>query len=108
MGREFCERMYGGNGPLYHGYQHMHVDEELFCVANLLGVYWPRRDLVHFHNHFMRASEDLNSPATRTEVPPHLLKWNTAEHWDSSKALFLGRKAAGFPGHQPLPVEVLT
>lgn len=106
MGREFCERMYGGNGPLYSGYQHMFEDEELLCVAEKLGVYWRRPDLIHLHMHFMRESEELNSNAVRRNPPPHLVRWNTPEHWRQSEALFKNRKAQGFPGHEPLPVEV--
>lgn len=106
MGREFCERMYGGNGPLFDGYSHMFVDEELLCVAERLGVYWRRPDLVHLHKHFMRESDDLHSRAVQKPTPPHLVKWNSPVHWEESKRLFLSRKAAGFPGHEPLPVEV--
>lgn len=106
MGREFCERMYCGNGPLFSGYQHMFVDEELLHVAEKLGVYWRRPDLVQLHRHFMRQSDDLNSPAVRKTIPPHLVKWNSQQHWNESKALFNSRKDAGFPGHEPLPVEV--
>lgn len=102
MGREWCERMYGGEGPLYSGYQHMHVDEELKQVAEMLGVYWMRPDLVHLHRHFMRQSEDINSPAVARTPPPHLVRWNSPEHWQESQGLFLGRKSAGFPGHTPL------
>lgn len=108
IGREFCERMYGGNGPLYSGYDHMFVDEELLCVAERLGVYWRRPDLVQRHDHFMRASKDLNSPAVKRDPPPHLVRWNTPEHWRKSEALFKNRKATGFPGHEPLPVEVFA
>lgn len=102
MGRSFCERMYGGNGPLYHGYEHMHVDEELFCVATMLGVYWARPDLIHFHQHFMRKDDSINSPAVQRPVPPHLVRWNSPRHWQESQHLFRSRKAAGFPGHEPL------
>lgn len=105
IGREFCERAYGGNGPLWHEYRHMFEDEELRDVALKLGVYWTRPDLTHLHHHFMRASNDINSPAVNKPIPPHLIEANSPAHWNKFKALYERRKAAGFPGHEVL-VEV--
>jgi hypothetical protein len=101
MGREFCKRMYQGKGPLFEGYTHMFVDEELQEVATKLGVLWQRRDLTHFHKHWGRGETD-KSIVTDPKIPEHLVKWNTPEHWKESKALFESRKAAGFPGSEPL------
>ncbi len=101
MGREFCKRINQGNGPLWHEYDHMFEDEELQCVAEKYGVLWQRRDLVHKHMHWGRGETDrqvLNDPV----IPEHLKKWNTAEHWQKSKGIFTRRKAAGFPGSEPL------
>lgn len=92
MGREFCETAYGGNGPLYHGYTHMFVDEELWNVAKLLGVYWERRDLTHRHEHWARDG--------KAKMPDFLASANSPEHWRQFKALFENRKAARFPGHE--------
>lgn len=100
IGREFCERAYGGNGPLWHEYKHMFEDEELRDVATILGVYWTRPDLTHLHHHFMRASIDINSPAVQKPIPPHLIEANSPAHWNKFKALYESRKAAGFPGHE--------
>jgi len=102
IGREFCERAYGGNGPLWHEYGHMFEDEELRDVAMMIGVYWMRPDLTHLHRHFMRASLDINSPAIHKPVPPHLVEANSPAHWNKFKALYDRRKAAGFPGHEVL------
>ena len=99
LGLEFCERMYQGNGPLFEGYSHMFVDEELQAVALALGVFWQRRDLTHHHNHYLRAQDGVNWCAG---VPPHLVQWNTQSHWNESQALFAARQAAGFPGHEPI------
>lgn len=93
MGREWCQRMYGGRGPLFEGYAHMFVDEELQCVAERLGVLWQRRDLTHLHHHWMRESR---------QMPAFLAESNSPRHWQDSQALFARRKAAGFPGHDPL------
>lgn len=101
IGREYCERVNGGRGPLWPEYAHMFVDEEAKWVAEKLGVYWQRPDLIHLHHHFMRASNDLNSHAVQTQPPPHLVEANSAAHWEKYKAIFEARKAAGFPGHEP-------
>ncbi len=96
LGREFCRRMYGGQGPLHPGYAHMYVDEELFEVAKAMGILWQRRDLIHYHRHWAR------QPGTMmNECPAFLREANSPEGWAGAKALFHTRKAAGFPGHQP-------
>lgn len=103
-GREYCRRMYQGDGPLFRGYQHMFVDEEAQAVAEKMGVFWQRRDLVQKHLHWGRGETDKSviemKPGT---IPPHLEKWNTSQHWNEAKALFTSRRAQGFPGHEPIP-----
>lgn len=102
-GREYCRRMYGGKGPLYPGYRHMFVDEEAQEVAIKMGVFWQRRDLVQRHNHWGRGATDQTVIEIKPDtIPPHLEQWNTEKHWRESKALFASRKAAGFPGHEPI------
>lgn len=102
IGREFARRMYQGRGAFFPEYWHMFGDEELQQVALKLGVLWQRRDLVHFHRHFMREHGRIDSGAVRVTVPSHLIEANSREHWDKYKALFLARKAAGFPGSEPI------
>jgi len=102
IGREFCLRVNQGNGPLWAEYWHMFDDEELQNVAIKLGVFWQRADLIHLHRHFMRESDAIDSPAVRKDIPPHLIRANSKEHWDKNQKLFRARKAAGFPGHEPL------
>lgn len=106
MGREFCLRANGGLGPLWPEYTHMFVDEELQHVALKLGVLWQRRDLVHLHRHFMRVSDALDSNAVQRPTPEFLKEANSPAHWAKFDALFKSRRDAGFPGHEPLPVEV--
>lgn len=110
MGREFCRRMYHGSGPMYNGYYHNFADEELQNVARKLGVFWQRRDLVQWHRHWAAARP---KSATHTglsgdvrNMPAWAEKINDPKQsdWDKSKALFAKRKAAGFPGHEPLEV----
>lgn len=96
MGREFCRRMYQGNGPLFEGYFHMGEDEELQAVALKLGVLWQRPDLIHFHRHWARKNKD------RADMPKFLERANSTEEWQKYKKLFAERQAAGFPGHEPL------
>jgi hypothetical protein len=98
MGREFCRRMYGGSGPLFDGYHHMFADEELQEVATKLGVFWQRPDLIHKHMHWGRRA----GGARREDIPDFLQHVNSREHWNESEALFNARKAAGWPGHEPI------
>jgi hypothetical protein len=102
IGKLFAKSAYGGSGPLFPGYQHMFVDEELQAVAKKLGVFWQRRDLIQKHMHWGRGATDSEVIERPAKLPPHLEKWNTPKHWRESKQLFEERKAAGFPGHEPL------
>lgn len=104
MGREWCLRANGGAGPLWPEYTHCFVDEELQEVAQKLGVFWQRRDLIHLHKHFMRESDAVDAKAVARPIPEHLREATSKAHWDTYKALFTARKAAGFPGHEPLGV----
>lgn len=104
-GREYCKRVNGGRGPLWPEYRHMFVDSEAQCVAEKLGVFWHRPDLIHLHHHFTRASDALDSGTKPTQIPSHLLDANSPEHWNKYKALFESRRAAGFPGHEPLAIS---
>ena len=98
MGLEFCRRMNGGAGPLWPEYTHCFEDEELQNVAQKLGVLWQRPDLTHMHYHWSRQGHLKLSP----EPPAHLKEATSRAHWEKYKALFEQRKAAGFPGHEPI------
>ncbi len=89
-GAEFVRRMYGGEGPLWGGYPHMWVDEELQEVATRLGVLWQRRDLTQYHNHWGR---------TTGKMPEYLRQANA--DFNKTGLIFSQRKASGFPGHLP-------
>jgi hypothetical protein len=103
LGREFCRRMYQGDGPYFPGYTHMGVDEELQAVAIKLGVLWQCPDLIHLHRHWGRGpDQNPNHLVNRATMPEFLKKVNTREHWDAYKKLFAERQAAGFPGHEPI------
>lgn len=99
IGREFATRMYHGAGPLYLGYRHVFADEELQLVAQRMGCFWQRPDLVHKHRHWARLS---NGNAERM---PGWAKQNGIygeAEWKHGSELFRRRKAAGFPGHETL------
>ena len=100
MGREFCEQMYGGDGPLWSGWFHMFPDEELQEVAKKLGVLWQRRDLIHKHNHWARRDGPQDVDFDPRFEPEHLKDKNPTLQRD--RPLFNQRKARGFPGHEPL------
>ena len=91
MGREFTRRMYGGEGPLWSGYFHMCVDDELQQVAKLLGVLWQRRELIHYHDHWWRR---------HNEMPQYLEKANVELR--TARDVLRDRKNSGFPGHEPI------
>ncbi len=92
IGREFARRMYGGNGPYWPEYQHSWLDEEIKLVAERLGVYWPRPDLCHFHDH------PLRYPGGKW--PEHLQ--GVSEDYRRMRPIFDARKRLGFPGSEPL------
>ena len=96
IGREFALRINQGRGPLWHEYFHMYEDEELFEVAQTLGVLWQRPDLIHYHHHWARERGRIE------DMPEFLKRANSQEEWRKAKALFEQRKAMGFPGSEPL------
>lgn len=87
MGRAWCERAYMGNGPMWAGYFHFFVDEDLHCVAKRHGVLWHRRDLTQHHEYWGRTAGGRR--------PDHLLM--AQEKWALGRQIFEQRKAANFP-----------
>lgn len=100
MGREWCERANGGTGPLWYEFAHMFVDQCLQDVATKLGVFLQRPDLVHLHRHFMRNGDEVCR--SNPNIPAHLLKWNTPEHWSEMQEIYLRLKRADFAPCMPL------
>lgn len=96
LGREWCRRINQGAGPLWPEYTHCFADEELQNVAIKLGVFWQRPDLTHHHENWARKRHD------RADMPAFLTEANSPEHWAKYSKLFAERKAAGFPGHEPI------
>lgn len=96
LGREFIERMNGGAGPFWPEYTHMFGDQELQDVSKKLGVMWQRSDLRHRHHHWSWSGD--------RRMPEFLKEVSGQEHWDRFMKLYSHRRAAGFPGHEPLAV----
>lgn len=94
MGREFCRRMYGGNGPFWHSYYHMWGDEEMHKVCKMMGILWNRPDITHFHAHWQR-------PDTAKPYPEFLKKANAAYAIHAPE--FRYRESHNWPGHEPIP-----
>lgn len=92
LGRDWCLRSYQGQGPLWPGYRHCFVDNDLQEVATKLGVFQQRQDITHLHQHWLRIGNSM---------PPHAQ--HTVQSWDADKALFTERQAAGFPESELLP-----
>ena len=103
IGREFARRMYGGSGPMFEGFLHMYGDQELQEVAQKLGVFWQRPDMIHQHNHCQRHNPHGAIGGDTVNLPGFLTAIYGPLHWQESKALFYSRRAAGFPGHEPIP-----
>jgi hypothetical protein len=105
MGREWCMRANGGVGPLWPEFDHCFSDETLQRTAQRLGVFWQRPDLIHLHRHFMRRDDALDAPAVATPIPPHLVHWNSPQHWEESKAIFKRLEAQNFEPCMPIAIE---
>lgn len=95
IGREYFLRVNGGRGPIWEEYRAMYDDEELQCVATLLGAFWQAPHLTHYHDHWVRRG---------IPCPDFSRHWNSPAHFNANRELFHRRRAAGFPGHEPLPI----
>lgn len=91
LGRDWCLRAHGGGGPLWPELYHNFADEMLQEVATRLGVFWQRRDIIHYHDHVARRD------------PRHWLgkqpPWHAEAHGNSyarDKVIFDRLAATGF------------
>ncbi|MFT5424294.1 MAG: hypothetical protein ACI89L_002088 [Phycisphaerales bacterium] len=90
LGREWCDRMYQGKGPLCGAYIHNWADMELYWVARGLGRLWVREDLTQYHDHFSR----------RGEAAPEYWTRSATRNDQRDTQMFIARAATGFPGHE--------
>lgn len=106
MGREWCLRANQGKGPQWPYFFHSYADETLQCVAEKLGVFWQRRDLIHFHRHWARPYGRVFWYGPRigqvTDMPEFAKRANTEEEEKRSKAEFERLRAGGFAECLPL------
>src|SRR6185436_16365398 len=72
LGREWCRRAHQGQGPIHPKFFHMFEDEALLEYAKMLGGFWQRWDLTHFHQHWGRGG-----PSAMPEFLRHV---NTRKH----------------------------
>lgn len=93
LGRDWCLRANQGQGPMWPDFDHMFVDDHVQELATLLGVFWQRRDVTHFHAH---AQRDGGPP------PPHMARWNTRDHWIRSLNILNRLRASEFLECLPL------
>jgi hypothetical protein len=92
MGREWCRRMYRGEGPMHQGYFHYFADTELQDLATKLGVFYQRRDIIQEHKHWTREAA--------AKMPRHLEIPN--QHLTRDETLYRLRRDSNFPNHQPI------
>lgn len=95
LGRAWCDRMYGGTGPMFQGYVHHGADDELFWVARCMGALWSRPDLSQYHDHFLREGE----------APPQWWVEAVEKNDERDTLHFIARAAHFFPGHEPIGGE---
>lgn len=88
LGRAWCERAHGGQGPLHPDFAHMFVDEALRGAAVTLKCYWERPDLTHFHDHWARKQGQ--------QMPGYIRPVNSPGHWRDSQAIFERVKRGGY------------
>lgn len=86
IGKGFIERM--GGAPYFEGYTHYWSDAELLYASHAMGVFWMNPQIVQYHAHPTRGHPD--------HLPPHKRAALHAAH-NEDRALFLKRKAEGFP-----------
>ena len=93
LGREYCRRGYRGRGPFYPYYHHFFSDEELQVIAEGLGIFQQRPDLVQYHHHWSRNGG---------RRPEHL--HHAKAGWARDKDLFQYRHKWMFVGSELLHV----
>lgn len=89
MGREWCERAYMGRGPLHEGFYHYWNDYNLKQVAEWLGLYWRRPDLIQGDDNWKRNRKHLGRPKYLYEASARA---------KADKLLAERLEAEGFPG----------
>jgi hypothetical protein len=101
MGREWCQRINQGKGPLWPGFYHMFADECLQELAIKLGVFWQRQDLTHKHLNWGRPT-DGRKMVDASEMPNFLVKANSPAEWNKGKKELERLRNTGFAECMPL------
>lgn len=95
MGREWCERAFMGLGPTHEGFYHYYGQTNLLQVAERLGVFWRRPDLIQRDDNWKRSARK------HLGRPPYLKK--AEEMGPADRALCKRLEAKGYPGCGLLP-----
>jgi hypothetical protein len=95
LGREWCERSYMGRGPLHEGFYHYWNDYNLLKVAEWLGVFWRRADIIQPDYNWKRDRYHLGRPKYLYEAK---------KRTGADKALAQRLDAEGYPGCELLPL----
>jgi len=88
VGRKFIEDTYNGEGPYWPEYFHYFNDYELQLVAEKLGAFQQREDIVQFHDHWERKEG--------AHRPEYLRK--AKRNHPKDKRLWKIRSQQGYPG----------
>ena len=70
LGREWCERAYGGAGPIHPGFFHYYSTTNLLDVALRLGVLWYRTDIIQYDDNGLMRQQAAASRAASVYQGP--------------------------------------
>jgi hypothetical protein len=87
FGVEWANRAYQGAGPFADIYSSFYADEDLYNVASKLGLLVMEYSVRIFHKHWSWGHAQREGYHDRAAL-----------NWERDKAIFMTRKAAGFPG----------
>jgi hypothetical protein len=99
LGREWCRRAYMGRGPLNPDFYHYYNDTNLKDVAEWLGLYWTRPDLIQRDDNWKRNRKHLGRPLYLYEAKRQNAEDRTLWEW---------LRAEGFPGCGLLPQAMVA
>jgi hypothetical protein len=97
LGFSWIKRAYEGAGPIHPGFYHYWSTTNLHDVANRLGLYWYRTDIIQWDDNW----KHTDSKRKRLGKPKYIYK--AKERVPADHALYLSIKANGYPGCGLLP-----
>ncbi|TVQ31336.1 MAG: hypothetical protein EA376_09500 [Phycisphaeraceae bacterium] len=94
LGRGWIDRMYAGAGGLFDGHHGVAAEQEAVALATEMGVLWRREDVKQVRHPELGAGEVMAPVCAETEEL-HAL----------DAPLHEARRAAGYPGHEPIEAD---